>query len=347
MARARGSKPARPTIRDVAEKAGVSIATVSRVLAGIAGAGAEAKERVLAAVEALQYHPDLSARGLRARQRKLIGVVLPDLQNPFFTGLAQGVEEELCDAGFTLLLGHCDGKPDRERRHFEVLRGEGAAGLILVPSNGPGADYAPLAQWELPVVAVDRAPRGLDVDLVNTDNRASAREAVRHLIALGHREIVLINGPEAFDVSVERLAGAREAVADAGLPPDSLAVVHSDFHQDGGFKAMEQLLGRPQRPHAVLVANNLMTLGALQAIHERRLRIPEDIAVVGFDDMPWATALWPPLTAVAQPATELGRTAASLLLDRLAEPRRVPRHVILRNRLQVRASCGARAGQNP
>lgn len=335
--------PRRPTIREVAVRAEVSIATVSRVLAGIPGAGPEVRERVLATVEKLGYTPDLSARSLRARHRKLIGLMLPDLQNPFFTGLAHGVEEILSDAGFTLLLGHSDGQPQRERRYLDVFRGEGMAGLVFVPGNRQEADYSKLRSWNLPVVAVDRGPRGLDVDLVKTDNRGGARDALRHLIKLGFRDLAMINGPEGLDVSAERLAGALEAVAEAGLPRDILRVVHSDFHLEGGIQSMNTLLAATRRPRALLVANNLMTLGALQVLHERGVRIPDDLALVSFDDMPWAASLRPALTAVSQPAEELGRTAAGLLLDRLAEPSRTPRQVILRSTLIVRSSCGAHA----
>jgi len=341
MASKKSIKSPRPTVRDVAARAGVSIATVSRVLAGVAGAGPEVRERVRSAVETLHYKPDLSARGLRARQRKLIGLVLPDLQNPFFTGMVHGVEDVLCDAGYTLLLGHSDGRVERERRHLDVFHGEGVAGLVIVPSNSPEADYSDLSSMGLPIVAIDRAPRGLDVDLVKTDNVGGARNAMRHLISLGYKQLALINGPQGLDVSVERLEGARQACAALGIQPEALQVLHSDFHQEGGYQAMKTLLSGGRVPRAVLVANNLMTLGALQALHEGRVRIPEDVAIVCFDDMPWSTSLWPPLSAVAQPAEELGRTAAGLLLERLVTPDRVSRQVILRNQLMVRASCGA------
>jgi DNA-binding LacI/PurR family transcriptional regulator len=202
------------------------------------------------------------------------------------------------------------------------------------------ADYAVLREWQTPVVAVDRVPRGLEVDLVDTDNREGARVAVEHLFADGHRLVGLINGPEGFAVTRERLTGYAEALAAAGVELRSEYVVHSDFRRSGGKNSMEQLLNLPQPPRAVLVANNLMTLGALEAIHERGVRVPQELALVCFDDMPWATSLNPPLTAVAQPAEELGRTAAELLLERLRDPQRIPRRIILPNRLVVRSSCG-------
>lgn len=307
----------------------------------MAGAGAAVRQRVLRAAEALDYHPNRLARGLRARHRKVVGVLLPDLQNPFFTGIVRGVEEVLCQAGFTLLLGHSDGLAERERSHLRVLRGEGADGLIFIPGNGPGASYEALRNWKVPVVSVDRSPRGLAVDLVTATNRDGAREATRHLLALGHGSVALINGPAEFDVAQEREAGYRDALREAGCAFRADLVAHGDFRQASAQAGMARLLDLEAPARAVLVANNLMTLGALQAIHERALSIPEDVAIVGFDDMPWATSLRPPLTAVAQPAEEMGRKAARLLLERLEDPGQPARRVVLPTRLVIRASCGA------
>jgi DNA-binding LacI/PurR family transcriptional regulator len=163
------------------------------------------------------------------------------------------------------------------------------------------------------------------------------------LLSHGYDRIAFINGPASVSVAQERLAGFEEALRAAGVAARESFVVHTDFRQEGGCIAMARLLDLPERPRAVLVANNLMTLGALQAIHERGLRIPEDVAVAGFDDMPWATSLHPPLTAVAQSAEEIGRTAAQLLLERLRDPKRLVRRVVLPTRLIVRASCGEHA----
>ena len=226
------------------------------------------------------------------------------------------------------------------KRHLRVLRGEGAAGLILIPDNGAGASYDSLRSQEIPTVAVDREPKGLKVDLVRASNREGTREATAHLLAHGYTDIAFVNGPENVDVAQERCAGYQDALRAAGATSQPSFVVHSDFRQAGGHAAMTRLLDLPSRPRAVLIANNLMTLGALQAIHERGLRIPEDVAVIGFDDMSWATSLRPPLTAVAQPAEEIGRTAARMLLERLNEPHRLVRQVVLPTRLVVRSSCG-------
>lgn len=328
------------TMKDVAAAAGVSIATVSRVLAGGNKVTAEMRRRVGQTIQDLDYHPNRLARDLRAGLRKLVGVIIPDLQNPFFPGVVHGVEEVLYAAGYTLVLGHSDGLAEREQTHLSVLRGEGAAGLILIPDNGPGADYESLRSRELAVVAVDRVPRGLDVDLVTVSNHEGAREATQHLLEHGYESIAFINGPRNVTVAQDRLAGYKEALRLSKIPFDESLVVYSDFRQAGGAMAMARLLDRANPPRAVLIANNLSTLGALQEIHGRGLNIPEQIAVIGFDDMSWATSLNPPLSAVAQPAEEMGKTAAKLLLQRLREPNRPARQVVLPTRLIVRASCG-------
>jgi DNA-binding LacI/PurR family transcriptional regulator len=330
-----------PTIRDVAAEANVSTASVSRAMASSEGVTRRVRERVLRAVKKLNYHPNRLARHLRAGLSRIIGVIIPDLQNPFFPGVVHGVEEVLYTAGYTLMLGHSDGLAEREQRHMAILRGEGAAGLILIPDNGPGVSYEFVRSWGIPVVAVDRKPRRLEVDLVTTSNREGVRDAVIHLLSHGYQDIALISGPAGLSVSRERLAGYEEALAASQVPVRDALVVAGDFRQEGGRQAMTRLLGLPKPPRAVVSANNLMTLGALESIHERHLRIPEDIAVIGFDDMSWAASLRPSLTAVVQPAEELGRTAAQLLLERIKNPTRLSRHVVLPTRLTIRASCGS------
>lgn len=331
------------TMKEVAAEAGVSTATVSRVLAGVNGVGDEVRERVIGAVAKLDYHPNRIARGLRLGQRKVIGVIIPDLQNPFFTSVVHGIEGALYSAGYTLLLGNSDGQAEREQLQLGVLRGEGAAGLVFIAGNSTGANYEALRSWGIPVVAVDRRPGELEVDLVCSSNREGMRQALVHLLSLGYKDIALLNGPAGINVAEERLGGYQDVLRSAGIPLQESFIIHSDFRQEGGYAAMARFLSMAKPPRAVVVANNLMTLGALQAIHERQVCIPDDLAIVGFDDMPWATSLRPPLTAVAQPAEELGRTAAELLLERLKDSKRTVRQVVLPTRLMVRASCGARA----
>jgi LacI family transcriptional regulator len=342
----KGPQQGAVTIKTVAAEAGVSTATVSRALTGSNAVGKKAQERVFKAIRKLDYHPNRLARGLRAGQRKVIGVIIPDLQNPFLTGVVHGIESVLYKAGYTLVLGHSDGLAERELAHIAILREEGAAGLIMVPDNGSGANYESLTSWNIPVVAVDRIPKGIKVDLVSTNHREGAREAINHLISHGYKDIALINGPHSFSVGQERFMGYQEAIKSAGIHLRDAFVIQSDFRQAGGHKAMKHLLNLSRPPRAVMVGNNLMTLGALQAIHESGIRVPEEIAIVGFDDMPWASSLRPPLTAVAQPVEELGQAAANMLLERLNNPNQLVRQIILPPHLVVRTSCGTHSGKN-
>lgn len=331
-------------MREVAAAADVSTATVSRVLTNASIVSKAARESVLRAIQELNYHPNRVARDLRSGLRKVVGVVIPDLTNPFLTEVVQGVENVLCQAGYSLVLGNSAGLADREQTHLSLLRGEGAAGLIIIPSNDPRANYQSLRSWDIPIVAVDRRPKDLEIDWVSTTNTQGAREATEHLLSHGYQEIGFINGPREVSVAQQRLAGYAAALAAAGIPARESLIIHSDFRQAGGRSSMHGLLRLPQPPRAVLVANNLMTLGVVQAIHEAGRRIPEDIAVFGFDDMPWAMSLRPPLSAVAQPAEEVGRAAAQMLLERLREPRRLVRQLVLPTRLVIRASCGLHNG---
>ena len=287
-----GSKPSNSngsiTIREVAAEAGVSTATVSRALAGLDGVAKGARDCVTRAVAKLNYRPNRLARSLRLGHRKVIGVIIPDLQNPFFTGVVHGVEAKLYSAGYTLLLGNSDGLAEREKEQLEIVRGEGAAGLVFIPGNQPGTNYEAIRTWGIPLVAVDRSPGELHVVLVCSSNREGMRQAVSHLLSLGYKDIALLNGPKGISVTQERLGGYQDALRSAGIALRESLIIHSDFRRSGGYAAMARILDMSKRPRAIAVANNLMTLGALQAIHERGVRIPEELAVVCFDDMPWA-----------------------------------------------------------
>lgn len=330
------------TIIQVAARARVSIATVSRVFADAERVSHELRERVQMAAAQLGYQPSRVARNLRVGTSLTIGVVIPDVQNPFFTGIVRGIERVLLEAGYMLLLGNSDETPEREARMLATLRAEGVAGIVFVPIASKTHVYDRLANSPFPIVAVDRLPAGLRIDLVTVNNTQASRRAVEHLIALGHTDIALIGGPQPHSTARERQQGYRLALRAAHIPARAALTQQGDFREQGGYASMQALLALPAPPTAVFVANNLMTLGALRALHEAGKRIPHDIALIGFDDMPWATSLSPPLTAVAQPAHELGATAAELLLARIADPQRSVRHVVLETQLVIRASCGAR-----
>ncbi|MEI8131193.1 MAG: LacI family DNA-binding transcriptional regulator [Leptolinea sp.] len=330
-----------PTIKQVADLAGVSTATVSRVLDESSGVSQELNDRVRDAVRRLDYLPNRAARNLRKRTAQTIGVVISDIQNPFFTSVMRGIEKVLVEADFILLLCNSDEDPKREKDHLSTLRSEGVAGIILATTRSDSESYHQLLKSRTPLVGIDRTPEQLSMDVVSVTNSRGAYSAISHLSDFGHKRIGLISGPSQLSTARERLKGYEEAVQMRNLVRSDDLIQYGDFRQPGGYQAIQTLLDLPEPPTAVLVANNLMTLGALQAIHERNLMIPDQIAVVGFDDMPWATSLQPPLTAVAQPTYELGIAAAQLLLDRLREPDRPYRHVVLETQLMIRASSGS------
>jgi LacI family transcriptional regulator len=269
-------------------------------------------------------------------------VVIPDILNPFFTSVVRGIEDVLQSEDYTLLLGNSDGQSERERVYLETLRAEGVAGIIFVPSSSEKNAYRSLERAGIPLVAIDRSPVGLDVDLVTVTNEEGAHAAVAHLLDVGWKRIALIAGPSHLNVAQERERGYARALQEAGVPLDPDLVRHADFREQGGYDAMRALLALPNRPTAVFVANNLMAMGALHAISDAGLQLPTDIGIVSFDDVPWGAWLQPPLTVVDQPTYDLGTSAARILLNRFLEPDRAFRKVVLQTRLLVRASCGAR-----
>lgn len=332
------------TLRDVAQAAGVSISTVSRVINEPQVVKSPTRERVQALIRELGYSPSRVARRLRgeARTADLVGLILPDIQNPFFADLARGVEDVAQQHGYLVFLGNSDEDMAKERRYLEVMRAEAVNGVILPPSSGDDDAAREFARSSgVPVVCVDRRLSRVITDTVVVDNVRGAYDAVDHLVRLGHQRIGFIEGRPEISTSQERLQGYRQALAAHGIPLDETLVRRGDSRQASGRHLTEELLALPQRPTALFAGNNLMTLGALEAIRQRRLRIPEDLALLSYDDMPWALAFDPPLTAVRQPGYEVGRRAMELLLARIREPGRAPSLVMLQPELVVRESCGA------
>jgi DNA-binding LacI/PurR family transcriptional regulator len=332
--------PTAPTVKEVANRAGVSTATVSRALSGSAGVSEPLRARIFEAARLLSYRPNRAARNLRVRSSRTVGVLIPDIENPFYTSLVCGIEEVLTKTDFSLLLASYNEDADQETRRLEVFRAEGVCGLVFAASQAPSSLYAELEKEGLALVAISRSPTRLRVDEVTVANRDGAYAATSHLLQLGHRRIAIVNGPTAFTTTRDRQVGYEDALREAGVSIDPDLVAHCEFKESAGYFAMERLLDLSAPPTAVFAASNLLTLGALRAIHTRNLAIPEKIAIVGFDDMPWAMSLRPPLTTIAQPAFEAGRTAAELLLARVRQPMLPRRQVVLETRLIVRSSCG-------
>lgn len=328
-----------PTIKDVSRTAGVSTATVSRVLAGFEDVSDETRQIVLDVVASLNYQPNRNARNLRRNMTSTIGVIISDIQNPFFGSVVRGIEKITLKADLTLILGNSDEDPQRENRLISMLLEEGVAGIILVPTRAGAEDYHSLVRSQTPVVVIDRRIPLPDVDMVLVDSFTGAKQAVDYLIRLGHHNIGFIGGMEHLSVMQHRQQGYLAALQMAGLPVCETYIHHGNNRQDGGYTAMTQMLAMANPPSAVLIANNLMTLGGLQAVHEAGRQVPEQLSLVGFDDMDWAPSLRPPLTVVAQPAYEMGENAASRLLARIHDPSLPPEIVVLDTRLIIRASC--------
>jgi LacI family transcriptional regulator len=329
------------TVQDVAKRAGVSTATVSRVLNGYPFVSEAARGRVRRAVDELNYQPSRLARQLRVGSTQMLGLLISDIANPFSSSVTRGVEDYAWERGYSLILCDSDEDPVREERSLNTFLAQRVDGVIASPiSEESRAGWDALIDHGIPIVAMDRRLRGMPVDMVLADNISGARQAVELLLDLGHRRIGLVGGPPYVSTARERQFGYEQALTGRGLPVDTVLIRTGDMRQPSGRIAAEELLSLQPRPTALFCFNNLMTLGALEAIRARRLRIPDDLSVIGFDDMPWATILDPPLTAVAQPAYELGRTAAELLLRRVADPSLAPSEIRLPTRLVVRASCG-------
>ncbi|GHE71391.1 LacI family transcriptional regulator [Streptomyces spiralis] len=327
------------TIHDVARAAGVSPATVSRVFNG-GRVTPERAQSVQQAAAELGFAPNRLARSLRKQRSSVIALIIPDIENPFFTSLARGVEDAAQRTSLSVVLCNSDEDTDKERRYLEVALGEQMAGVIVAAASQDDTDLGPLIARGVPVVAVDRRPHDAEVDAVRADDQHGGEVATRHLLQAGYRRIACITGPEGASTSEERLAGYRAALHAArseGIAADDAYVRHADFRVEGGRAAMRELLALPEPPDAVFVTNNLMTIGALDALAEAG-RTPPGVGVLSFGDVPWASLVRPSLTAVELPSYELGRAAADLLLQRMEGSAAPLQTVVLRTRLQIRES---------
>jgi LacI family transcriptional regulator len=330
-----------PTIKDVARRAGVSVSTVSRVLNNHPHVGQEVRERVHAVIQELHYEPSRVAQRLRATESRLVGVIFSDIANPFYIDVLQSIEHTLSRQAMSVLISNADSDPDREEAFIRIMLNENIAGLIIAPTKEDVPALAVAASNGLPIVVVDRRLSNVDVDTVLVDNFKGALAAVQHLIELGHTRIGVLSGPLHLTSGRERYTGYLQAMSDAGLTVDSSLTRFGNYRESSGYELTQELLTSPAPPSALFVANNLMAIGALNAIHQLGCKIPDEVAIIGFDDLPWAISLNPPLTTVAQPTSEIGTRAAELLLDRIKDRTRTTRTIVLPTQLRVRASCGS------
>ncbi len=311
------------TISDVAKRAGVSTMTVSRVVNNTGYTSAATRTRVEAAIVELGYVPNALARQLRSKRTKTIALVVSDISNPFFTTIARGVEDFFVGHGFSVMYCNTDEDETEEERYLLMLIERQVDGILLVPSRSSGDSFRLLRAHRMPVVVLDRRISAEHVDSVSCDSEAGAHALAKILLDLGHRRIAVLTGRREVSTSIDRVAGCRRALEEAGLDlPDEL--VHwggfnfgKSNQADGRRMAAEMLEAPGERPTAVFCANNFIAFGAIRALHDAGLRVPDDISVVAFDDLPEEWISEPFLTVAAQPAYEIGNRAAALLLDHI------------------------------
>ncbi|GAA1851753.1 LacI family DNA-binding transcriptional regulator [Asanoa iriomotensis] len=329
----------RPRIGQVAELAGVSATTVSHALNGRRPVSAETRQRIMDAIAELGYRPNVVARGLRAGRSLTIGLVIPDITNPFYPVLARGVQDVLGPAGYDEIITNTNGVRDLERAALDKMISRQVDGVAFAVFHTHADDLRPVIDARIPVVRLGGRQSLPGVDLVHSDDEGGARAAVEYLIHSGYQRIAFICGPAAEGPAAERVAGYRAALAEAGLGAARNMVVHTDFSRAGGAHGVEKLIRQRKRPDAVLCANDMMAIGALDAARERGLRVPEDLAVMGFDDIDAASLVTPGLTTIANPAREIGMACARLLLDRIDGAEGPAREIVIPTRLVRRQSA--------
>lgn len=327
------------TQKDVAERAGVSTTTVSHVVNETRFVSRDLRERVSQAMEELDYRPNVIARSLRRQRTHNIAVVVPDIAYPFFAEVARGIEHEAFRLGYRAILCASQGDVEKESPCLDLVRTKQVDGLILVAVGKDNEYVNALIDRGTPIVICDRELPGIEVDTVTADNEECGVQATTHLIALGHPRIACIAGPVDLSVSDERLRGYRRALESAGVPLHEELLRHGDFRHRGGFDVMNELLDLDAPPTAVFAGNDLMAMGAICAASKRRLRIPEDVAIVGCDDIALAAFTNPSLTTVRLPKHQIGSAAVNMLVSRIAGERQSIEKRVLPVDLVIRDSC--------
>lgn len=330
-----GGKPVAVTVRQIAETAAVSIGTVSHVLNGSARVAEPRRKRVLEAIRKLGYQPSELARGLRKNTTALLGMIIPDITNPFFPGIVRGAEDIACQSGYRLILCNSDNDEAKELSYLSDLRSFRASGLLIIPSGPTNLNLGPS---DTNVVLVDRCPSDWKGDLVTVDNEGGGYQVGRHLIGLGHRELAVIAGPLTVTSAADRFRGFQRAIAEAGIRISPEYVQEARFNVESGYAAAIRLLQMLPRPTAIFAGNDLLACGTLAAAQHLRLRCPEDLSVVGFDNLDFVEHTAPALTTVHQSGYQIGATACRVLLDRITDRTTPAVNLVMATELKVRDS---------
>jgi LacI family transcriptional regulator len=333
------------TIHDVAARAGVSSITVSRVINNSGSVSEKTRVRVEMAIAELNFVPNQLAQGLRSKRTSTLALVVTDITNPFFTTLARGAEDVASEAGYSVVFCNTDESVDKERKYLQLLFQQQVAGILLVPARSEPASIELIQKHNTQVVVLDRQVPGVEVDVIRCDSVDGAYRIVSHLLELGHRKIAILNGPQGVSTADDRLAGYERAMQEAGVYDYANLMYSGYFSFASGYEMAQQMIATVPRPTAVFATNNFVANGALEALRGNALDVPGDMAVVCFDELPMNIVGDPFLTAIAQPAYELGQEAARLLIAQLkgGSPGR-RQEVILPTELIVRASSGEALG---
>jgi len=327
-----------PTIKDVAKQVGVSTATVSHVINKTRFVSEEIKERVLQAIRDLNYQPNAIARSLVKRKTHTIGIIISDILNPFYTAIVRGIEDVTHKSGYNVMLCNTDEDSEKEKLYIQILLEKRIDGLVISTAFQNGV-HPLLPQLKMiPLVSIVRKIKGWASDAVLGDNTGGAYQAIDHLIKLGHRGIGIISGPPGLSSGAERLEGYKKALDNHRIPMDERLIKFGDFKRESGYSLTKETFQKGPVPTALFVANNQMASGALQALNELKIRIPEDISFVSFDDMEWYSLLHPPLTTVEHSPYLMGKTAGEMLLQRVGHKRKNPKKVLIPSHLVIRKS---------
>ncbi|XTZ15341.1 LacI family DNA-binding transcriptional regulator [Micromonospora echinospora] len=337
LAASEGFDPTRrPTIREVADAAGVSRSTVSRALTGRGYVAPTVRDRVRQVAHELGYVPDATARHLRQQASQSIGVLVSDLNNPFYAGLAAGISQQARDRRYTMMLADGGGSPEVEAEAAEAFVALRVAGVLVTPVSAQVSTY--LIRQQIPVVEVDRRFAAGACDAVMVDNESAAQNVTARLLDLGHRRIALVIDEMHWTTGQNRLAGYRAAFAAAGVPADDSLVVRAGWDVEAARKEAHVLLGRAEPPTAIFAANNVLAEAVWRAAAERGLSIPDQLSLVAFDDVPWMSLVRPGVTAVAQDPVALGEAAVTQLFERIRSPLAPARTVLLSATVTSRGS---------
>jgi LacI family transcriptional regulator len=331
-----------PTMRDVAEQAGVSLTTVSHVINRTRFVSLDVTERVMSAMDQLNYRPNELARSLRRGHTRTLGLILPDSANPYFAEIGHAIEVAAYESGYNVILCNTHGVEQKESHYINVLRNKQVDGIIFVATGDKTNSISQTLGDDFPVLLVDRELVGVSTDVIIVNNYQGGYLATQHLLNLGHTKIACISGPSRIRPSSERISGYTQALEQAGVNVNPDYFRMGDFHPNSGYQAALELLNLADPPTAIFACNDLMAIGVIRAGMEMGRKVPDDLALVGFDNIELAAYTIPPLTTISQPIEEMGEIATQLLIRRIHEDMSEPRRELLPVELVVRGSCGAK-----